>query len=64
MKKIKTVDVSLLHKLERGEISLKDAARGFCKCGWTNFVDTEATKRYLNIAKENYEREKSICDSL
>ena len=64
MKKIETVNVSLLHKLERGEISLKDAARELCRCGWTNFVDIEATKRYLNMAKVNYEREKSVCDSL
>ena len=48
--KIETVDVYLMNQLERGEISLEDAAKEFCRHGWTNFVDIEATKRYLKRA--------------
>ena len=54
MKKIETVDVYLLNQLESGEITIEDAAREFCRCGWTNFVDIEATKRLLNRVK-NYD---------
>lgn len=64
MKKIETIDVYLMNQLERGKITIEDAAKELCRHGWTNFVDIEATKRYLNIAKGNNEREASICDSL
>ena len=51
MMKIDTVDVYLAKQLDRGEITLEEAAKEFYRCGWTNFVDVDATRRFLNRIK-------------
>lgn len=42
---IPTVDESLYWEYAAGLITLQDAAREFCKCGWTNFVDEDYTRK-------------------
>jgi hypothetical protein len=50
---IPTVDKSLYWDYAAGLITVKDAAREFCRCGWTNFVDEKYTlKKFGEINKE------------
>ena len=42
---IPTVDESLYWEYAAGLITMQDAAREFCKCGWTNFVDEDYTRK-------------------
>ena len=42
---IPTVDESLYWEYAAGLITIQDAAREFCKCGWTNFVDEDYTRK-------------------
>ena len=49
---IPTADISIYREVKSGKLSLKDAAIEFCKLGWTNFIDIDATKRYLKRAEE------------
>lgn len=50
---IPTVDKSLYWDYAAGLITLKDAAREFNRCGWTNFIDEKFTmKRFGEINKE------------
>lgn len=44
---IDTLDVSLRKQYMEGNITLYQAAREFCRCGWDNFVNTKATKKRL-----------------
>ena len=43
----KTLAQSLREKYEAGEITLYEAAREFCRYGWTDYVDTMAAKNIL-----------------
>lgn len=49
---IDMLDVKLLKQLRAKEISLEDAAREFCRHGWTPYVDIERTKRFLRDADD------------
>ena len=44
-----TTDESLYWEYAAGVISLKDAAREFCRTGWTDFVDERFTERQFAI---------------
>lgn len=48
--KAKTVDIRLRDDFEAGRITLLEAAREFCKNGWTNFVDENAARRFMERA--------------
>lgn len=45
--RIKTANVSLRERYERGEITLKEVAREFCRLGWTNYTDENTALRYM-----------------
>jgi hypothetical protein len=45
---LRTVDYKLYADYKNGNITLHDAAREFCRCGWTNFVDEEYTVSIFN----------------
>lgn len=47
-----TTDESLYWEYAAGVISLKDAAREFCRTGWTNFVDDRFTKMQFAALNE------------
>ena len=49
--KVRIADISIRDRFESGQITLKEAAREFCRLGWTNFVDEEAAMRYMNNCK-------------
>lgn len=49
---IKTILESLHDEVESGEFTLHDAAKELNKAGWTNFIDEEATRRLLSLAKQ------------
>ena len=42
---VPTVDESLYWEYAAGLITIQYAAREFCKCGWTNFVDEDYTRK-------------------
>lgn len=49
---LETADVTIYKKVASGKLSMHEAAREFCRLGWTNFVDIDATKRYLKLAED------------
>lgn len=46
---MKNILQSLKEKVERGNITLREAAIKLHECGWINFIDEEITKRLLNL---------------
>lgn len=46
--KVRTLNHSLAEKYWKGEITLYEVAREFCKHGWTNYVDIDFAKREMN----------------
>lgn len=48
-REIKTLNESLREKVLSGKMTIREAAREFCRCGWTNFVDEEFTIRTLKL---------------
>lgn len=44
---IPTVDEVVRLKFEAGTITIKEAAREFCRCGWTNYTDEAAALRFM-----------------
>ncbi len=43
----RTANYTIRRDFEAGKITLEEAAREFCRLGWTNFVDVRATIRYM-----------------
>lgn len=44
---IPTVAEVIRLKFEAGTITIKEAAREFCRCGWTNYTDEAAALRFM-----------------
>ena len=53
---IPTVDESLYWRYAAGIITLKEAAREFATCGWTNFVDEDFTRRKFSELNIKYDK--------
>ncbi len=53
---IPTVDESLYWRYAAGIITLKEAAREFAACGWTNFVDEDFTRRKFSELNIKYDK--------
>ena len=44
---IRTLNYSLAESYYKGELTLQEVAREFCKYGWTNYVDEEFARREI-----------------
>lgn len=46
---MKNILESLGEKVENGSMTIREAAIALHKAGWTNFIDTDLTKRLLRL---------------
>lgn len=45
--RVKATNIAIRERYEEGSITLKEAAREFCRLGWTNFVDESAAMKFM-----------------
>lgn len=53
---IKTILESLKEDVDSGKISIREAAVELHKAGWTNFIDTDATRSLLKLRQSDESR--------
>lgn len=45
------LDILLVNRVDKGELTLRQAAEELFKAGWINFVDLDKTDRLLGVAR-------------